>query len=76
MTIHYFVYGSDFAAVEDADRAVAYRDAGWHPASRAEFIAAWRARDLAGPPPPLERAVADVAAAGVPGSVRLVPVKY
>lgn len=47
---------------------------GWRRCTPAQHRAAWRARDLTWQP--LERAVADVAAAGVPGSVRLVPVKY
>jgi hypothetical protein len=74
--IHYFVFGSDIAAVEDSAIAARFEAAGWQPVTCAAFVEAWRARDLAWTPLPREKAVADVASAGVPGSVRLVPVKH
>jgi hypothetical protein len=49
---------------------------GWRRCTPAQHRTAWRARDLAWTPLPREKAVADVASAGVPGSVRLVPVKH
>lgn len=44
---HYFIFGQDFAAVEDATQAAKYAAAGWEEVSEAMFTRAWRERDAA-----------------------------
>jgi len=43
--MHYFVFGLDFAAVEDAEQAQKHADAGWERVNVGAFVAAWQARD-------------------------------
>ncbi len=43
--MYYFKYYLNIAAVEHAEQAQKYRDAGWQPITRDEFIEAWRKRD-------------------------------
>lgn len=43
--MHFFTYGQDFAAVEDADQAAKYVAAGWRAVSRETFMGAWKRRD-------------------------------
>lgn len=43
--MHYFIYGSHIAAVEDAGQAAKYAAAGWREVSRETFMDAWKRRD-------------------------------
>lgn len=43
--MHYFIYGSHIAAVEDATQAAKYAAAGWREVSRETFMDAWKRRD-------------------------------
>lgn len=44
--MHYFANGRNIAAVEDADQAQKYADAGWTAITRDDYIHRWRIRDL------------------------------
>ena len=43
--MHYFVFGLDFAAVQDTEQAQKHADAGWERVNVGAFILAWQARD-------------------------------
>lgn len=66
--IRYYLRNGDTATAETDTSAARLEAHGWRRCTPAQHRAAWRARDLA--VTPRERAVADVAAAGVPGLPR------
>lgn len=43
--MHYFTYGQNFAAVEDAGQAAKYAAAGWRAVTVDEFVDSWKRRD-------------------------------
>ena len=75
MTIRYYHRNGATRSAETRRTACRLTRYGWRRCTPAQHRAAWRARDLAWRPPPLERAVAAVAAVGWQ-SMRLVPVKH
>lgn len=44
--MHYFTDNANIAAVESPEQAAKYRDAGWQPITREEYMRAWRRRDM------------------------------